>query len=166
MTAWDVASEIAFDPSQSPGNAITALEYLLTHRPPSLIEERDDEPMSDEEVEEITRELVAKVRERKARGEIESDATAEPIDQPPVDTREAEMTLRCLEVLQRIGDGCDPRASARDRMRAAELRDRFVAPANADPPWLQEMMEEWNSWTEEQRDRDLLELLGLDYDSL
>jgi hypothetical protein len=165
MTAWDVASEIAFDPSQSPGDAITAVEYLLTHRAPPA-EEQEDVRLSDEEVEAITRELVAKVRERKARGEIEPEAIAHTAEQPPADARETETTRRCLEVLQRIGDGCDPRASARDRMRAAELRDRYVAPANADPPWLQEMMEEWNSWTEEQRDRDLLELLGLDYDSL
>ena len=166
MTTWDIASEIAFDTSQRPADVIGAVEYLLTHRPPPLIEEQDDEPMSDEEIEAITRELIARVRERKARGEIEPEATADTADQPPVDARQTEITVRCLEVLQRIGDGCDPRASARDRMHAAELRDHYVVPANADPPWMQETMEEWDSWTEERRDQELLDLLGLDYDSL
>ena len=146
MSAWDVARDIAFDASQPPSDVLAAVKHLLNHRPPPLIEEQDDEPMSDEEIEAITRELIARVRERKARGEIEPEATADTADQPPVDARQTEMTVRCLEVLQRIGDGCDPRASARDRMHAAELRDHYVVPANADPPWMQETMEEWDSW--------------------
>ena len=69
MTAWEIAREIAFDRSQRPGDVITAVKHLLTHRAPPLeppMKEQDDEPMSDEESEAFRRELVAEVRERKA----------------------------------------------------------------------------------------------------
>ena len=36
MSKWDVAREIAFDPSQRPGDVIPAVKHLLTHRAPPL----------------------------------------------------------------------------------------------------------------------------------
>jgi len=49
------------------------------------------------------------------------------------------------EILRRIGDGVDPRATARGRMRAAELRERHQPATDRGPFW-----EVIQSWTDEE----------------
>ena len=124
--------------------------------------------MSDEESEAFRRQVVAEVHERKAPREIGPGAVADAADPRPVDAGKTEMTL-VPRVLQRIADGCDPRASARDRMHAVDLRERYLAPTDAEAAWRQEVMEEDAQWMlsrTEEADRDLLDLLDVDYESL
>jgi hypothetical protein len=165
MSAWDVAREVAFDASQHPRDVIAAVRHLLTNRPPRVtspeVERWQEEARAMSEAE-----LDAKILELEA-------ADNEPQATPGPDTGVGSATKNelersealgtgvvtsCLEILQRIGDGLDPRASGRDRIRAAELREQHLAATN--PRKLEDAL--WDkimSWTEEELDRELESLL-------
>ena len=87
-----------------------------------------------------------------------ADETAETRSEPhPSAALRADVTEKCLETLQRIAAGWDSRASGRDRMRAAELRDRHLATVGRDA-----IRDEIDSWSEEDFDLELESLLDDD----
>ena len=77
--------------------------------------------MSTEEIDAALRELEAADNELQATPDPDAEVGADTEDEPEAsEAPGTEVVARCLEVLQRIGDGFDPRASGRDRMHAAE----------------------------------------------
>jgi hypothetical protein len=157
LRPWDVARDVAFDPSQRPGDAIMAIEHLLTHTAPPPRKSREElefqakvGAMSLEEIEAILEEHDASQLETER--DLDPAACAPGNDEPSTDVEA--LRAGCLEILQRIGDGVDPRATPRDRMRAAELRERHLPLANVDP--FSELME---SWTDDELERELHDLL-------
>ena len=133
MGTWDVAREIAFDPSQPPSAVIAAVKFLLTHRAPRVISpelerwEEEVRAMSPEEIDAAIRELEAHDSEHRATAGPDADVAADTQDDPEAsEAPSTEVIARCLAILQRIGDGVDSRASARDRMYAAELREQHL----------------------------------------
>ena len=133
MGTWDVAREIAFDPSQPPSEVIAAVKFLLTHHAPRVISpelerwEEEVRAMSPEEIDAAIRELEAHDSEHRANAGPDADMAADTQDDPEAsEAPGTEVIARCLAILQRIGDGVDSRASARDRMCAAELREQHL----------------------------------------
>ena len=134
MGTWDVAREIAFDPSQPPSEVIAAVKFLLTHRAPPVISpelerwEEEVRAMSEEEIDAALRELEADDSEPRATPGRDANVAADTEDEPEAsEAPGTEVIARCLAILQRIADGVDSRASGRDRMRAAELREQHLA---------------------------------------
>ncbi len=134
MSTWDVAREIGLDPSQPPSDAIAAGEFLLTHRTPRVISpelegwEEEVRAMSEEEIDAALRELEADDSEPRATPGRDANVAADTEDEPEAsEAPGTDVIARCLAILQRIGDGVDLRASGRDRMRAARLREQYLA---------------------------------------
>jgi hypothetical protein len=158
---WDVARGIAFDPGERPGDVITAIRHLLTRPAPppkksteELAYEAKVRAMNEEEVNAELAEVEAALAEIRA----SDPATHRDLDQAHVITNEPSahgeaLKTRCLEILRRIGDGVDTRATARDRMSAAELRERYLSHTDRDP-----LSEEVDSWDEAQLDREMEDL--------
>jgi hypothetical protein len=151
LSTWDVARDIASDLSQQPSDVLAAARYLLTHRPPRVrspeLEQWEEElrGMSEAEIDAaIVDELKAAAKQPRptprASAEVGDDREDEPERSEAPDTEEI---TRCLEILQRIGDGFDPRASGRDRMRAAELREQHLAATSRRDAILEEEIELW-----------------------
>jgi hypothetical protein len=161
LTAWEVAHEIALDPSQRPSDTILAIEHLLTHaappppEPPELVAFNAKlSGMSEEQMDAALAKLEAS--ERESHPDLGQAASRPPRNEEPSTNVDA-LTRTCLEILRRIGDGVDPRATARDRMRAAELREHHLPAPDKGPYW-----EEIESWTNEELALELRDLLALD----
>jgi hypothetical protein len=144
---------------------ILAVKHLLTHRAPRVTSpelERWEErvrAMSEAEIDAALLELEAGDNEPEATPGSDADVAADTEDEPePSESPGTEVITRCLEILQRIADGFDPRASGRDRMRAAELREQYVASTN--PRKLEDAFrDEIMSWTDEEVAREFESLL-------
>jgi hypothetical protein len=160
LTAWEVAHEIALDPSRRPSDTIVAIQHLLTHAAPPPREapelvavEAEVRAMSEEEIVAALAELESDLE---THPDLDDAAGPPPSHEEPSPNVDA-LTTTCLEILRRIGDGVDPRATARDRMRAAELREHHLPAPDKGPYW-----EEIESWTSEELVRELKDLLALD----
>jgi hypothetical protein len=161
LTLWEVAREIALDPSQRPSDTIVAIEHLLTHtappppEPPELVAlEAEARAMSEGQIDAALAEFEAS--ERASHPDLDEAASPPPRNEEPSTNVDA-LTTTCLEILRRIGDGVDPRATARDRMRAAELREHHLPAPDKDAYW-----EEIESWTHEELALELKDLIALD----
>ena len=124
--------------------------------------------MSDEESEAFRREVVAEIRERKARRKIEPEPTAGTADQPPGRRRQDgndHTVPRCPSANRRWVQS----ARLSRTGYAVDLRERYLAPTDAGAAWRREATEEDAQWMlsgTEEADRDLLDLLDVDYESL
>jgi hypothetical protein len=149
MGLWDVAREIAFDPSERASDAIAAIQYLLTHPAPPP-PNPPESAMSEEEIDAALAELEAELETHR---DLDEAASPPPRNDEPSTNVDA-LTTACLEILRRIADGVDPRATARDRMRAAELREHYLPAPDKGAYW-----EEIDSWPNEELKQELEELL-------
>ena len=181
MSAWDIAREIALDPSQGPSRVIAAVQHLLTRPAPRATcpkqarwEEKvrgmsDPEidalllridaanKMSEPELAALLLELDADDNELRTTPRPDSDMAADTENEPePSEAPGTDTITRCLEILQRIGDGFDSRATGPDRMRAAALREQHLAATSPRDP-LRDLIE---SWTPEELEEETESLLA------
>ena len=131
LRAWDVAREIAFDPSQRPGDAITAIRYLLTQpapppmKSPELVEcEAEVDAMSEEELDAALAELMAS--ELETHRDLDEAARIATNEKPSTDLDA--LPAQCLVILQRDRRWGRP---ARDRARSHACRETPGAPSGA-----------------------------------
>ena len=167
MSAWNVAREIAFDASQYPSDVLAAVKHLLTHRPPRVKSpeqqafEEEVATWSDADIEAELRGLEAADNEARASSGPDADVAADTEDEPgPSEAPGSEVITRSLEVLKRIGDGFDSHASGRDRMRAAELREQYLAATSPGDAIRDAFEEEIDSWTPQRLKEELESLLA------
>ena len=160
MSTWDVARDIVFDPSQHPSDVIMAAKHLFAHRPPRVVSPELEEweeklrATSDAEIDAALLELEAADNEPPTSTRSDADAAADTENGPePSEAPGAEVRTRCLEILRRIGDGVDSRASGRDRMRAAALREQYLAATSPGDA----IRDEIESWTPEELESFLAE---------
>jgi hypothetical protein len=112
--------------------------------------------MSEAEIDARLLVLDAAENERRATAPPGADDTDE--EPEPSEAAGTDVITRSLEILQRIANGIDSRASGPDRMRAAELREQYLAATNPRDP----LEEEIDSWSPEQLQDELDQLTAED----
>jgi hypothetical protein len=146
----------AFDGGQHPRDAIAAVKFLLTHRAPRVVSpeeaawEAERALMTEAEIDAAIAKLEAEISElmtiggepQVTPGPDPDVASGTEAEREPSQSRDP-LIAECLDVLKRIGDGLDPRASGKDRLRAAELREEYVAATSGRDP-IREEIESWS----------------------